>query len=76
MTQCATNGKQPDRHGLIYTDHGFLSQFRGALVLAGFDGLETCDVGYSEQGMQGEDFVSMDVGSEFLRAWTRVVGAL
>lgn len=47
-----------DNDGLIYTDPAFLESIR---VTFG-----TSDIDYSEQGMQGENFVSFDVGSEFL----------
>lgn len=48
-----------DEDGLIYTDPGFLAGVRDAFVNIG-------DIHYSEQGMQGDDFVSFDVGAEFL----------
>jgi hypothetical protein len=32
-------------------------------------GLAGTDVGYSEQGMQGDDYVSCDVGAEFIASW-------
>lgn len=44
--------------GLIYTDPAFLAAIRMALG--------TNDIEYSEQGMQGSNFVSFDVGQEFL----------
>lgn len=44
--------------GLIYTDPAFLAAIRMAMG--------TNDIEYSEQGMQGANFVSFDVGSEFL----------
>lgn len=47
-----------EEDGLIYTDPAFLSAIRLAFG--------TDDIHYSEQGMQGDDFVSFDVGSEFL----------
>jgi hypothetical protein len=51
--------------GLIYTDRQFkidLMQFvqQHGLVV---------DLCYSEQGMQGDDYVSLDVGADFLAAW-------
>lgn len=55
-----------DRHGLIYTDSLFIKQLRKFLHQHALPGN---DVDYSEQGMQGDDFVSCDVGGEFLRAW-------
>lgn len=47
-----------DTDGLIYTDPAFLESVRVAFG--------TNDINYSEQGMQGTDFVSFDVGPEFL----------
>ena len=55
-----------DLDGLIYTDQAFLDQLRILLDLIGLDG---SDVSYSEQGMQGDDYVSLDVGGEFLATW-------
>jgi hypothetical protein len=52
--------------GLIYTDEGFLSELRSVLEERGLPG---SDVSYSEQGLQGNDYVSLDVGEDFLRAW-------
>lgn len=50
-------------NGLIYTDKGFIDELRGYLEL---NGLNDKDVGYSEQGMQGSDYVSLDVGNVFI----------
>ena len=52
--------------GLIYTDEAFLDELRGYLELNGFD---DSDVGYSEQGMQDREYVSLDVGKEFINSW-------
>lgn len=53
--------------GLIYTDmmwkHSFLTCMENVL---GFSPDATLDVSYSEQGMQGHNYVSMDVGEQFL----------
>ena len=51
------------RDGLIYTDGQFLDELRGALADEGLMGT----VDYSEQGMQGEDYVSLDVGENFIQ---------
>jgi hypothetical protein len=32
------------------------------------------DLCYSEQGMQGDNYVSLDVGKEFLDSWARKFG--
>ena len=58
------------KHGLIYTDRQFERELREQLDLIGFPGK---DVSYSEQGMQGEDYVSCDVGKKFLKAWLKKV---
>ena len=50
-----------DEDGLIYTDDAFLESIR---VAFGCD-----DIFYSEQGMQGADFVSFDVYGEFLNMY-------
>jgi hypothetical protein len=55
-----------DEDGLIYTDKLFIKELRQLLDQHGLPGK---DVDYSEQGMQGDDFVSLDVGGKFLKAW-------
>jgi hypothetical protein len=56
------------KHGLIYTDRQFLRELREFLDAQGLPG---ADVDYSEQGMQGNNYVSLDIGEEFLAAWAR-----
>lgn len=51
--------------GLIYTDPQWESELRTALVSLGLTTEAAADVGYSEQGMQGEDYVSLDVSGGF-----------
>lgn len=55
-----------DEDGLIYTDSQFIERLRMMLNLIGLAGE---DVSYSEQGMQGDNYVSLDVGEEFLSSW-------
>lgn len=57
--------------GLIYTDSDFLNELRMFLDQHGLVG---SDVDYSEQGMQGDDYVSLDVGKPFLTAWASKFG--
>jgi len=52
--------------GLIYTDKNFLKALQATLMAEGLTGL---DVDYSEQGMQGVDYVSLDVGEKFINSW-------
>jgi hypothetical protein len=56
------------KHGLIYTDRQFLRELREFLDAQGLPG---ADVDYSEQGMQGDNYVSLDIGEDFLAAWAR-----
>jgi hypothetical protein len=56
----------PDEHGLIYTDRQFYTELREELIKLGFSKFAADNVGYSEQGMQGDDYVSFDVGMVFL----------
>jgi hypothetical protein len=58
------------KDGLIYTDSLFLVMLREKLAECGFD---ATDVDYSEQGMQGDNYVSLDVGKKFLQSWFNVV---
>lgn len=54
------------KHGLIYTDPLFQRELREALKTSGFSDTAVKQVSYSEQGMQGKDYVSLDVGGTFL----------
>jgi hypothetical protein len=56
----------PDNDGLIYTDRQFLAELQAFLSAHGLPGE---DVSYSEQGMQGDDYVSLDAGTAFYKAW-------
>jgi hypothetical protein len=60
-----------DEMGLIYTDSLFLKQLREFLDEHGLPGN---DVSYSEQGMQGDDYVSLDVGQLFMTSWAEKFG--
>ena len=60
-----------DTDGLIYTDSDFLNELQLFLAQHGLAG---ADVDYSEQGMQGDSFVSLDVGKAFLDSWAAKFG--
>lgn len=62
--------------GLIYTDGLFIQELRAALIAAGISEDAANDVEYSEQGMQGNNFVSCDIGEPFLKEWPVLVDAL
>jgi hypothetical protein len=59
------------KHGLIYTDRQFLRELQAFLDAQGLPG---DDVSYSEQGMQGDNYVSLDIGEDFLTAWSEKFG--
>ena len=52
--------------GLIYTDKLFMTELKELLTSMGFD---ASDVSYSEQGMQGDNYVSCDVGELFINTF-------
>jgi len=55
------------KDGLIYTDKQFMTEFKAFLDAQGLPGE---DISYSEQGMQGDNYVSMDIlSAKFLTAW-------
>ena len=58
-----------EHHGLIYSDGGFCSELKAVLNEMGINGV----FDYSEQGMQGEDYVSFDVGSTFITEFTTML---
>lgn len=55
-----------DEDGLIYTDSRFLSELRSFLEAQGFN---PENVDYSEQGMQSDEYVSLDVGEAFISSF-------
>ena len=61
-----TDSWRPDKDGLIYTDKQFMRELQAYLTSVGLAGH---DVGYSEQGMQGDNYVSCDVGKAFVDSW-------
>ena len=55
-----------NKQGLIYTDKLFMRELCELLTQKGFD---VKDVSYSEQGMQGDNYVSCDVGKLFINTF-------
>jgi len=55
-----------NKQGLIYTDKQFMRELKDLLTAKGFD---VKDVSYSEQGMQGDTYVSCDVGECFINTF-------
>ena len=61
-----TNTWDVNKDGLIYTDKQFMRELRELLTAKGFD---ASDVSYSEQGMQGDTYVSCDVSERFINTF-------
>ena len=61
-----TNTWNTNKDGLIYTDKQFMRELKELLTAKGFD---ASDVSYSEQGMQGDAYVSCDVGECFINTF-------
>jgi len=56
------------KHGLIYTDYQWLREFKAFLSTIGYSDKAARGISYSEQGMQGENFVSLDIiGADFIK---------
>lgn len=60
--------------GLIYTDKKWIHTFKHNLHLLGFSEKAIEGVYYSEQGMQGDDFVSLDVDHQFIKEYRKISG--
>ena len=56
-----------EKYGLIYTDELFLDDFIKYLNKYYVFNINKNDLSYSEQGMQGYDFVSCDINSTFIQ---------
>jgi hypothetical protein len=56
-----------DTDGLIYSDRQFLQELNACLLQRGL-----AEASYSEQGLQGQDYVSLDVEQDFLQAWESI----
>ena len=69
MVRFDTVSWDTDKDGLIYTDDLFLQELHTFLKSQGFTVEASDDVSYSEQGMQGDEYVSLDVSSEFCEEW-------
>jgi len=54
------------KDGLIYTDSLFMDELAAYLTARGID---CSDLSYSEQGMQGDNYVSCDIGECFINTF-------
>ena len=56
------NNWDTNKLGLIYTDKQFMREFKAVLATKlGFTDKQLNNLCYSEQGMQGDNYVSMDI---------------
>lgn len=56
-----------DTDGLIYTDMAWKHSFLTCMETLGFSADAILAINYSEQGMQDYNYVSMDVGEDFIK---------
>jgi hypothetical protein len=61
-----TDDWRTPKMGLIYSDPLFMKELQTYCTSIGLEGL---DISYSEQGMQGRNYVSCDVSKDFLDSW-------
>ena len=57
-----------NKDGLIYTDSQWLDELQALLTSLGYAGQ---DADYSEQGLQGHNYVSLDIGKVFINSWNQ-----
>jgi hypothetical protein len=55
-----------NNEGLIYTDPFWLECFRSCMLTLGFSQQAVNAIDYSEAGMQGETYISLDVTEDFM----------
>ena len=65
------NSWDVSQHGLIYTDELFYDELLAWLSSLGYHATPET-VSYSEQGMQGSDYVSLDIYGDFIKSWDTV----
>ena len=58
-----------NKDGLIYSDNNFLKEFKNYLA----EQYLGTDVSYSEQGMQGDIYVSLDCGPKFINSFKNLI---
>lgn len=61
-----------EANGLIYTDNEFMKELRTLLEKKGFSKGVLSQIDYSEAGMQGDDYISLDVDNKFCAEWRKL----
>lgn len=56
-----------NNHGIIYTDRNWIKDLRSHFKNMGYSSKAIKEVDYTEAGMQGQNYVSLDVGKSFLK---------
>lgn len=58
-----------EKYGYIYTDEQFIEEVNKLIKVLGFKG----KLGYTEMGMQGDDFVSLEGNNEYIEGMLEYV---
>lgn len=61
-----------DKFGLVYTDPLWIKDFRKYLIYLGYSKQASKNVDYSEQGMQGNNYISLDFGEKFIKYFLKI----
>lgn len=61
------------KHGLIYTDRQWEKDFKRELINMGFSKSAVKNCNFSEQGMQGDNYISLDAGPKFAKDYFKVL---
>lgn len=62
-----------ENFGLIYTDKRWIRELKEYLEGLGFSKKAANDIDYSEQGMQGDNYVSLDAGNVFVKEFVNLL---
>jgi len=63
-----------NHEGLIYSDKLWIKELHEFMLRVGFSDEHVKLVRYSEQGMQGPNYVSLDAPYDIVHEWKRIVG--
>jgi hypothetical protein len=59
---------------MLFRERNVLKQVCELLLTLGFSKKNIKDIAFAESGMQGDDFISLDVSGSFVQEWQDLVG--